>query len=357
MNKIIYQWDDANNEEALRILYGEQIKIFERSNNDISQYSRKKYIVMPIFPGVTILEFIDLYVPNVLDPKFRALEMPLAHQIGIMLASTTALLRIHEQSWVHNDVKYNNMLITTTAAGFHVSIIDADDMLKEGQSIPRNAPIGTEYYFSPELINRAFFFQASYATDVYALGISFIELLIPGIEEEENFSKHVSWQHFSRKEKFNAYLYAWQKKYLQLSECVNAPDLFRSVINKLIGLLDCMLRENGLLRPKTKEILQVLTSMANMLRQFQPGQTMERYNIPALIVKDDINIDTQAARHIRSSVPLALSRHDSESDSEFDADTDADMENGDHRHLLPTQVAQPHQTQTKPRKGQCCVIS
>ncbi len=93
----------------------------------------------------------------------------------IMLQIAEALRYVHSQGVVHGDIKPDNILIIRTADRHRfVKLLDfglARPQSEEGDGSVR----GTPEYLAPERIRKA---PASVASDIYALGILFYELLV-----------------------------------------------------------------------------------------------------------------------------------------------------------------------------------
>lgn len=124
------------------------------------------YIAMEFIQGVSLKQFI---IQNSLSNK-RSLE--------ILLQVAYALLHLHTHGVVHRDLKPENILITEEGG---VKVIDFGiaQLAEEDSSLTQAAGgglIGTPSYMSPEQKKDPA--RATYASDIYALGIISYELLI-----------------------------------------------------------------------------------------------------------------------------------------------------------------------------------
>src|SRR5262249_36284951 len=96
----------------------------------------------------------------------------------MMECISQALTHMHEKGWVHRDIKPDNILINK---GSEIRLIDfglaAHPKSLIGKllsSKKRTAIQGTRTYLAPELIERK---PLSISSDIYALGITFYEVL------------------------------------------------------------------------------------------------------------------------------------------------------------------------------------
>jgi serine/threonine protein kinase len=81
-----------------------------------------------------------------------------------------ALQSIHERSYIHRDLKYNNILLVSDRDDSTIKIIDFGCMTKvpEGDgSCIRDELIGTPGFYAPESISRS---EYSFKTDIWQLG-------------------------------------------------------------------------------------------------------------------------------------------------------------------------------------------
>ncbi|PCI95647.1 serine/threonine protein kinase [Candidatus Aerophobetes bacterium] len=124
------------------------------------------YIAMEFIQGVSLKQFI---LQNSLSNK-RSLE--------ILLQVAYALLHLHTHGVIHRDLKPENILITEDGGvkviDFGIAQLDQED--SSLTKITRGGLIGTPSYMSPEQKKAPS--KASYASDIYALGIVSYELLI-----------------------------------------------------------------------------------------------------------------------------------------------------------------------------------
>ncbi len=136
------------------------IKVFERG-----EYQQNLYIAMELLSGKSLAETIR-----------SGARIPLAECLQIMHQLADALARIHGQGILHRDVKPANVMLTNGSDQRAAKLLDFG--LAQSPSLTRLTEtgeiLGTVYYMAPELISQR---QASAASDIYALGVVFYEML------------------------------------------------------------------------------------------------------------------------------------------------------------------------------------
>lgn len=100
---------------------------------------------------------------------------PLPHAVvwDVMTQAARALRRLHQQRWVHRDVKPANLLLRGDG---DVALADFGCARRAGQAetVPQGLVIGTPRYAAPEQSRGA---AADPAADVYSLGVCLHEML------------------------------------------------------------------------------------------------------------------------------------------------------------------------------------
>ncbi len=137
------------------------IKVYERG-----EYQQTLYIAMELLSGESLAAAIR--------DGFR---LPLPECMDIMKQLAGALASIHAQGILHRDVKPANIMLTNgRSAPQKVKLLDFG--LAQSPSLTRLTEtgeiLGTVYYMAPELISQR---QVSAASDIYALGVVFYEML------------------------------------------------------------------------------------------------------------------------------------------------------------------------------------
>jgi tetratricopeptide (TPR) repeat protein len=136
------------------------IKVFERG-----EYQQTLFIAMELLSGKSLADVI------------RAGDrLPVSECLRIMRQLADALARIHGQGILHRDVKPANVMLSNRSEPRTAKLLDFG--LAQSPSLTRLTEtgeiLGTVYYMAPELISQR---QASAASDMYALGVVFYELL------------------------------------------------------------------------------------------------------------------------------------------------------------------------------------
>ncbi len=137
------------------------IKVFERG-----EYQHTLYIAMELLPGKSLAAVIR-----------NGQRLTLNECLLIMRQLANALAGIHSKGILHRDVKAANiMLAGDHGGGCTVKLLDFG--LAQAPSLTRLTEtgeiLGTVYYMAPELITQR---QASAASDIYALGVVYYEML------------------------------------------------------------------------------------------------------------------------------------------------------------------------------------
>lgn len=136
------------------------IKVFERG-----EFQQTLFIAMELLPGRSLADVI------------RAGErLPVNECLDIMRQLTNALCGLHGRNILHRDVKPANVMLTGGSGPRTAKLLDFG--LAQSPSLTRLTEtgeiLGTVHYMAPELISQR---QASAASDIYALGVVFYELL------------------------------------------------------------------------------------------------------------------------------------------------------------------------------------
>jgi tetratricopeptide (TPR) repeat protein/tRNA A-37 threonylcarbamoyl transferase component Bud32 len=136
------------------------VKVFERG-----EYQQTLFIAMELLDGKSLADVIR-----------SGERLPVSECLGIMRQLADALASIHGQGILHRDVKPANVMLTDGTGSRKAKLLDFG--LAQAPSLTRLTEtgeiLGTVYYMAPELISRR---QASAASDIYALGVVFYELL------------------------------------------------------------------------------------------------------------------------------------------------------------------------------------
>jgi len=122
------------------------------------------HVVMPRLRGACLRDVIQ-----------RVGRLAISQAIWIARQVGQALQHLHENGWIHADVKPANVIVSEQG---HVTLVDLGSVLRPDESIfSWQRPLaGTLQYVAPETLTSAM--QTSPASDIYSLGISLFEMLV-----------------------------------------------------------------------------------------------------------------------------------------------------------------------------------
>ena len=130
---------------------------------DYGEYNNLPYIVTEYVKGQTLRD--------VLDYK-RCFS--LNESSSIMLQLCDALIKVHSKNIVHRDIKPQNIYYASDG-GIKLGDFGISILLGSGINVNENKKVmGTAQYLAPELVYGE---KATFQSDIYAMGITFFELL------------------------------------------------------------------------------------------------------------------------------------------------------------------------------------
>ena len=145
----------------------------------------RPYIVNEYIKGQTLKDTLDFRSP-----------LPISEAIDIMLQLTSALAYAHSKGIIHRDIKPNNIYYmpdgTIKLGDF--GIAQANGLTDESNS---NEIVGSVHYLAPEISKGK---PASIKSDIYAMGVTFFELITGHIPFDKDTPVNVAIAHV--KEKF-----------------------------------------------------------------------------------------------------------------------------------------------------------
>lgn len=249
----------------------------------------KDYNITPILPRITMSDFYKCYVRKILDNGEPTLGVTLPCLFDIMLASARGLRDVHETSWAYGRIRSSNMLLIRTQGSFNVTFIASDDKRPCQAKAFRQGNNNSHFCDAPELCNKNPAQQISFASDVYALGFTFIELLMSGIDEKDIDAGIATWKILTRQEKLVATLNRWICFYRLLPESAKLLN-HTFVFSRLRTLLKAMLEENLDKRISLSEVVRGLEWLVGNSQVFGLATFVEPFSCFKAPMADDLVI-------------------------------------------------------------------
>ena len=121
------------------------------------------YVVMPYAEGATLRETLQ---------EHQRLDPP--HALWIVRQAAQALTALHEEGWLHGDIKPANIQLSSSC---HVTVLDLGfaRRLDEPGSIVDRPLMGSYSYLAPELFTSST--GADARSDIYSLGVTLYQML------------------------------------------------------------------------------------------------------------------------------------------------------------------------------------
>ncbi len=154
---------------AAQVRHDNLVRVFGTGKLDSTAY-----IVMEMLAGPNLEEYVRTY---------RDQRIPWREALDLLLPALEALHAIHEQGYVHRDIKAGNILITRasgrppTAIVIDLGLVKADRALRDAASPPTTAVgrlLCTPGYTSPE---QAAGNPVDRRSDVYSMGVTLYRVL------------------------------------------------------------------------------------------------------------------------------------------------------------------------------------
>ncbi len=142
--------------------------------------TRPFYLVMPRLEGATWREWLS------------AGPVPAATSLWIIRQAAQALLKLHEEGWLHGDVKPDNLFVSRSR---HVTLFDYGLARRIGdrECAAGSAITGTLQYIAPEMLARAS--HITPRADIYSLGVMLYESLTGQLPFQQMCETELSLAH------------------------------------------------------------------------------------------------------------------------------------------------------------------
>ena len=153
------------------------VKVYNHGKFDNRPYIANEYI-----KGQNLKDVLD----------FRS-TLPLQEAFSIILQLTDALAYAHSRNITHRDIKPDNIFLLSdgTIKLGDFGIAETDNLNNKSLTSP-NAVIGSVHYLAPELARGR---HASQKSDIYALGVTFFELITGHVPFERDTAINVAVAH------------------------------------------------------------------------------------------------------------------------------------------------------------------
>jgi serine/threonine-protein kinase len=125
--------------------------------------TKHPHIVMPRLMGASLGAAID-----------QVGQLSISQSLWLTRQVAQALKHLHDQGWVHGDVKPSNIIVSSQG---HATLIDLGSALRPDESLYswQRPLVGTLDYVSPEMLTSTT--QTGPVGDIYSLGVSLFEML------------------------------------------------------------------------------------------------------------------------------------------------------------------------------------
>jgi serine/threonine protein kinase len=129
---------------------------------------------LPEKPGeqlLIVLELLSGDMDTVLQRDRKPKRLSLMQRMEWAMQAAEGIAWLHGAGLLHRDIKPSNMLYCATSKSVKVADFGLAGLLGKGEVLEDGRMVGNPRFWAPEVIDRK---PWSKATDVYALGISFV---------------------------------------------------------------------------------------------------------------------------------------------------------------------------------------
>ena len=215
---------------------------------DVGEDSNQHYIVMEYIRGKTLKQLIA---------QRGAMEKHEA--VSIMDQLVSAVVEAHKKNIIHRDIKPQNVLVkddgTVKMADFGIATVSDALQLTQADTV-----LGSVHYLAPELARGE---AASYQSDVYALGITFYELLTGQVPHRGDQPVQIAMKH--------------------LKDEIPSVREFNSHVPQSI--------ENIIIKSTAKNKTLRYRSADEMLKDIQNALSDKMKNVPKLVLETQLEND------------------------------------------------------------------
>jgi serine/threonine protein kinase len=177
-NKLLLRGDQDPSLQVMRFFHffkGQGLRILERAKKYLEgMITRKRYTLLELIEGEDLIEVMIRHQKS-------AFLTPLQQHL-IALQASLCVLELHDNSFIHGDIKPENFKVTRLNENdINLRLLDLDFslILASNKAFVKWAtPRGSVGYTSPEIKSER---KYSKASDVYALGVIFKHLKLKGL--------------------------------------------------------------------------------------------------------------------------------------------------------------------------------
>ena len=207
---------------------------------NLGTYEGRPFMVNELIKGQTVKDLLKE------RKKFTFLEA-----CDMMYQLCSAILHAHQHGVIHRDIKPENVFITTDGTiklgDFGIATFQ-DNNVRVTKS---EVVVGSVHYLAPELSQGS---PASIQSDIYALGITFFELITGKVPYDDKSAVSVALKHIKEKfpsaKKFNSQTPVIIDKIIQKS-CMKNPNERYNDVFEMRKDIDRILREPNLIKKKS----------------------------------------------------------------------------------------------------------
>lgn len=206
---------------------------------NIGTFEGRPYMVNELIKGQTLREVLNV------RGKFSVLEA-----CDIMYQLSSAILHAHQHNVIHRDIKPQNVYITSDSTvklgDFGIATFQNASRVTRSEVV-----VGSVHYLAPEISQGN---QASVQSDIYALGITFFELLTGKVPFDDESPVTVALKHIKDKlpsiRKLNSKVPAYVEKIIYKACEKNPHSRYKNVLDMRKDI-DRILRDPSLINKKS----------------------------------------------------------------------------------------------------------